>query len=63
MKITKSQLIDIIEEELNNVPNHDPLFEAWFGPGEKKESDVDTTAYKLLNQLIKSHQRTICYDR
>jgi hypothetical protein len=56
MKITKSQLIDIIEEELNNIPNQGPLLEAWFGLGEKKESDVDTTAYKLLNQLI-NHTR------
>ena len=56
MKITKSQLIDIIEEELNNIPNQDLLSEAWLGLGGKKEPDVDTSAYKLINQLI-NHTR------
>lgn len=55
MKLTKSQLEQIIREESLNF-NSTSLLEGWFGADTEKESEIDVTAYRLMNQLI-NHTR------
>ena len=52
MKLTKSQLEQIIREESLNF-NSTSLLEGWFGADTEKESEIDVTAYRLMNQLKK----------